>query len=347
MSGRDDQPSIGTSGGLLAGEDVLPQLAGWSARGARCALVTLIGQGGPGPRPLGAQMAVHADGRYVGYLSGGCLETAIVGEAQAAIAEARNRRVRFGGPDGYFDLALPCGSRIEVLIDQGLEPATLAAMQAARAARRPFALSTGLVGGRHLVEVLPAPRDGAALPPSGLVERAAGGPAYPGGPAFRRVHQPVLRLLLVGSSPVVDGLARLAACVGFDLTVLTPQAALAASLADAAIGTRHLARLDRIPDAVRPDPWTASVLAFHEHDSEPALLADLLAAPGFYVGALGSRGVHAHRVEAMRRLGVPAARLDRLRGPIGLVPGAKTQAALALGVLGEIVAEARRLALTD
>ena len=83
----DDQlPALSDDRGLLADEDVLPQLQRWQAEGQRTALVTLVGVEGGAPRQPGAQMAVAEDGRYAGYLSGGCLEQAVALEAQAVIA---------------------------------------------------------------------------------------------------------------------------------------------------------------------------------------------------------------------------------------------------------------------
>lgn len=49
----------------------------------RIALVTLVKIEGPLPRPLGAQMAVSESGDWAGYLSGGCIERAVVAEAMA------------------------------------------------------------------------------------------------------------------------------------------------------------------------------------------------------------------------------------------------------------------------
>ena len=56
-------------------------LAAWTGRGERCALVTLVGVDGNAPRAEGAQMAVSESGELGRYISGGCLEQAIALEA--------------------------------------------------------------------------------------------------------------------------------------------------------------------------------------------------------------------------------------------------------------------------
>ena len=91
-----------------------------------------------------------------------------------------------------------------------------------------------------------------------------------------------------------------------------------------------------------PDPWTAVVLFFHDHDREPPLLAVALQSPAFYVGAQGSLRTHRVRVAALAALGVPEDAIARLRGPIGLIPSARDPRVLAVSVLAEILAMAPR-----
>lgn len=319
--------------GLLAADDVLPMLAAWHAAGARAALVTLLSTDGPGPRAIGAQMAVREDGVYAGYLSGGCLERNIVAEAQAAIAEARNRRVRFGGADGYFDLKLPCGAALDLYVDQSIDAAQTSSLLGAAASRRLAYRNTDLTCGASSITICDDATD------DGAPSRIEGG-------LFIRPHRPPPRLLVLGSSPLVVALARVAHLTGLVLDVATPDDHVAGVLAAQGTLARRLTG-PRLPEGLAPDAWTASVLAFHEHDSEPQLLELLLRYPGFYVGALGSRAVHEQRVATLAAMGLRPAELARLRGSIGAIPGAKTQAALALGIVTEVLAEARRQGFLD
>jgi xanthine/CO dehydrogenase XdhC/CoxF family maturation factor len=96
-----------------------------------------------------------------------------------------------------------------------------------------------------------------------------------------------------------------------------------------------------LPKSFKPDSWTAAVLTFHDHDWEPALLKGLLATPCFYIGAIGSHVVHARRLESLAAMSLADRDLARIRGSIGLVPGAKSCASLAVGVVAEIMAEAK------
>ncbi|SDE77661.1 XdhC family protein [Limimaricola pyoseonensis] len=95
-------------------------------------------------------------------------------------------------------------------------------------------------------------------------------------------------------------------------------------------------RVDRI-DPAAIDRFTAVVLFFHDHDREPDLLSAALESPAFWIGAQGSRRAQARRRAALAAAGFGAVALDRLRGPIGLIPGTRDPRALAVSVLAEIV----------
>src|SRR5690554_2843127 len=92
-------------------ENLLTSFISYREEGQRVALVTLIGNTGSSPRPLGTQMVVSEDGRSVGYLTGGCAEAAIVSEAVAAIGAGYNRQIRPGVCSPYIHNQPPCCAR--------------------------------------------------------------------------------------------------------------------------------------------------------------------------------------------------------------------------------------------
>src|SRR5215469_15071092 len=121
-------------------DDVLPDLAFWTGRGERCALVTLIGVDGNAPRAEGAQMAVSESGQWSGYISGGCLEQAIALEAAEVINAGSPRLLRYGKGSPYFDIRLPCGSGLDVFIQPFTDAALIQDMHGRLERRQPFAL---------------------------------------------------------------------------------------------------------------------------------------------------------------------------------------------------------------
>jgi xanthine dehydrogenase accessory factor len=83
------------------------------------------------------------------------------------------------------------------------------------------------------------------------------------------------------------------------------------------------------------------VLVLHDHAREPDVLEAVLGTGCFYVGALGNHAVHRARLAELEARGVSAADLARIRAPVGAIPGAKSKATLAVGVLTELMAEAK------
>jgi xanthine/CO dehydrogenase XdhC/CoxF family maturation factor len=98
--------------------DVLSEALAWYDAGRRVALATVIATWGSAPRPVGSRLAVDADGRFTGSVSGGCVEAAVVEAAQGVIAERRPRRLAFGVTnERAWEVGLACGGRIEILVE--------------------------------------------------------------------------------------------------------------------------------------------------------------------------------------------------------------------------------------
>jgi xanthine dehydrogenase accessory factor len=287
-------------------------------QGTPGALVTISRIEGGAPKALGTQMAVLADGRYVGHVSGGCVEPAIAAEVVPVIAGGRNRTLRFGTGSPYIDIRFPCGGGVDLLVHAAPRTALLEEAVARLQRRVPFSiLFDPATSSSRLAD---------DLSPTGWSAAA-----------FRRRYLPRTRLLLVGRGPELEVLARVAAASELDLVLGTPDE----SSADALVGLGAPTTLLTTPDQVWDlpiDPWTATVLVFHEHEWENAILSRAAAAEGFYVGALGSVKTHRLRRERLAAKGVPAEQIARIRGPIGVIDRAREPGVLAVSVLAEIAA---------
>lgn len=99
-------------------EDVLQQAAAWRDAGRGVALATVVSTWGSSPRPAGSQLAVDEDGRFVGSVSGGCVEGAVVSAAKDVIASGAPQMLSFGVTNEMaWEVGLACGGRIEVYVE--------------------------------------------------------------------------------------------------------------------------------------------------------------------------------------------------------------------------------------
>jgi len=99
--------------------DVLQQAVAWSQSGMGVALATVVSTWGSAPRPAGSLLAVNDRGEFVGSVSGGCIEGAVVGEAVAAIADGKQRLLEYGVTnDRAWEVGLACGGTIQVYVEK-------------------------------------------------------------------------------------------------------------------------------------------------------------------------------------------------------------------------------------
>lgn len=274
------------------------------------ALAFIIGVDGPSYRPLGAGMALMADGTVLGSLSSGCIDADITRHAAEVAQCGVARDLRYGSGSPFLDLDLPCGGGLDIRVIPRPTPPVLDHLRGALAARQPLHL--------WLAETLD-------LTPQGT-------------PRLSLQVDPDPRFVVFGKGPEAIAFARMTCGAGYQTVLASPDPETLQQVAAFPIERLQLSRSSHPGIAI--DAFTAAVLFFHDHDYEPQILAHLLAGPAFYVGAQGSRRTAARRVENLTALGLSQAQLTRLRGPIGLIPSTRDPRTLAASVLAEILAEA-------
>ncbi len=97
---------------------VLAQAAAWKAAGKGVAIATVVRTWGSSPRPAGSKLAVDDTGAFVGSVSGGCIEAAVITAALDVIAGAPAQRLGFGVIDAAaWEVGLACGGKVEVFVE--------------------------------------------------------------------------------------------------------------------------------------------------------------------------------------------------------------------------------------
>ncbi len=226
-----------------------------------------------------------------------------------------------------------------------MKQAVLDALVTARAERRPVAMVTAIPGGAQWLvqqegsvegltpESVAAIHEAMAADRSGTIES-------PEGNLFVQVHNPPLRMAIVGAVHIAQALAPMAALAGYEVTIIDPRGAFATESRFPGI-----ALSDDWPDdalnAFAPDSRSAIVTLTHDPKLDDPALNVALKSGAFYIGSLGSRKTHAARVERLTESGFDASVIDRIHGPIGLSIGAKSPAEIAVSILAQVI-EARR-----
>lgn len=99
-------------------EDLLAEALRWRDEGHSVALATVVSTWGSSPRPVGSQLIVDDQLRLQGSVSGGCIEGAVVHEAQAIMAGAPGKLLEFGVSDEQaWEVGLACGGTIRVFVE--------------------------------------------------------------------------------------------------------------------------------------------------------------------------------------------------------------------------------------
>ncbi len=320
--------------------DRIPEIAlDWHRKGRGAALATVVETWGSAPRQAGSQLAISGAGEIMGSVSGGCVEGAVVVEAQEALTDGKPRVLTFGVTDETaFSVGLACGGTIRVLVEPigtagGLPVEMLETLVERRAKRQPVAY--GILPEawtRRIIE-----RDDPAV--QGRFRADRSGLEDDG--EFVAIFNPPLRMMVVGAVHIAQALVPMARLAGYDPVLIDPREAFGSSERFPGETIVH-DWPDEALQAQGLDARTAVVTLTHDSKlDDPAIIA-ALASNVFYLGCLGSTRTHAKRLDRLREAGVNKAALARIHAPVGLDIGARTPAEIAVSVLAQVTQALRK-----
>ncbi|HZT91289.1 MAG TPA: XdhC family protein [Gaiellaceae bacterium] len=286
---------------------VLAKAEEWRVEGESVAVATVVATRRSAPRPLGSKLAVAADGRLYGSVSGGCVEADVAERARSVLAGGPPFVASYGiADDEAWSVGLPCGGEIDVFVERYAGPPAIE-----RGIRYVVVAGDGL-GERW---------DDDEVTWTGLREEARR-------TVFGEVVLPPLRLVAVGAGDIAEALCGLAKPLGWRTVVVDPRAGLATR--------ERVPSADELvvawPDEVDVDADTALVSLVHEERLDVPALRRGVEGGAFYVGALGSKRAQAKRRELLGELA------DAVHGPVGLDLGGETPAEIALEIVAQVLA---------
>ncbi len=300
--------------------DVLENLLAWQRAGRRAWLVTVAQTFGASPRPPGSLLAMRDDGILVGSVSGGCIEEDLVAR-RGTFTGRVPRFISYGvTSDEARRFGLPCGGKLEVIVEAELPVADLQALLAH--------IAGGRIVGRQ-VDLATGAWRFAGAQPTDECERTA--------ERFTSIHGPRWRMLIIGASEIAHYLAEIATTVDYRVFVCDPReeyrqawrvpgATLVEGMPDDAVA------------AFRPDGHTVILTVSHDPKLDDMALLEALKSDAFYVGAVGSKQTSAERRKRLALFDLSAAQVARLRGPVGLPIGSRTPPEIAVAILADLIA---------
>jgi xanthine dehydrogenase accessory factor len=335
----------------------------WLREGRRVVSAALVDRIGSAPLDPGAQMLIDDRGNIEGSVTGGCVEAALVEEAQRILAGGEAKVVTYGVSDEEaLGVGLMCGGTVRVFVHEYGEDSldSLEAVAAARAADQPVARGTLLDGSRAGASIsILEDRVVGSLGVTELLDRSvvrdARGQLDEGVSRIRRygaggevmgsevavyiqAFATPPRMLIFGAIDFSSEVASVASDIGYQVTICDAREPFARS----SRFSRNAEVVIDWPDRYlqRQELGPCDVVLVFTHDpkfDEPALTAALATDAG-YVGALGSRRTQERRAERLRDAGLDERSIARIHAPCGLDVGARTPSETAISILAEVIA---------
>lgn len=317
---------------------------------APAVVATIVAVEGSAYRREGTRLLIEPDGALTGVLSGGCVERELLAPARETLAAGRPRSLRFdlsADEEAIWGFGLGCSGTLTLLLEplasagEPLERALAAAIEDRRAVRLTTRVGTatatdplavGPVDRR--IELLDSGR--ASTTTSTLTAESESANEI----VLVETWMPPVRLVVVGAERDVVPLARLAAELGWDTTVVDSRPTAAAEARVATLARYLGCAPRRLLESLSLDSRTAVVVATHRYLDDLAFLGELAAAEVGYLGLLGP----ARRRErlladlASQRGSTTHAPAISVRGPAGLDLGGRTPEEVALAIVAEIQA---------
>ena len=152
---------------------------------------------------------------------------------------------------------------------------------------------------------------------------------------FVAVHNPPLRLVIVGAVHIAQALVGMARSCGYDPLMIDPREAFGSEARFAGEVISH-DWPDEAMAAIGIDARTAVVTLTHDPKLDDPAIQTALRSDCFYLGCLGSTRTHAKRVARLEEAGFTASEIAKIHAPVGLTIGAKSPAEIALSIMAEI-----------
>lgn len=332
----------------------------------KVALATVVRVRGSAYRSPGARMLIMDDGRWVGSISGGCLEGDALRKARAVMHNKTPLFVTYDTTEAsnqYLGIGLGCNGIIDVLIEpvddvyvsnplplfETIQQQTTSVVLATV-----FNCSDVEVMGKkillnhkgqslhphadtHFAEVVTS--DLQAL----FITKKSQTKSYfihgKEAEVYLELIQPTLSLLIFGGGFDARPVSQLASSLGWTVTVTDECVAHIAPIFFPNADTLSLCKREFIDREINITPHTACVLMSHNYEYDRDVLKKILSTPTPYIGILGPRKRFEKMLDDFALEGIKLSEhdLQRIHSPIGLDIGAEIPEEIALAIISEVL----------
>lgn len=328
----------------------------------RAALATVIKVHGSSYRSPGARMLITDDGRWVGSISGGCLEGDALRKARWVMTENQALTVTYDTREESnqnLGIGLGCNGVIDVLIEPVVpgspsNPITL--FEGFLDTQHVMALATVFNPSQHAGRKLLIDPNGRIL--SGNVEEfpvelpaelqqlcqthKSGTRQYATKEGevhiFLELIQPVVKVILFGAGFDARPVSQLARSLGWQVEVTDECVAHIAPVFFPEANKLSLCQREFIDRDFQVTPFTACVLMSHNYEYDRDVLRKLIHKDTPYIGILGPRKRFDKMLEEFRQDGIHVTHeeIKKVHSPIGLDIGAEAPDEIAVSIIAEI-----------
>lgn len=306
-------------------------------RGERVVLCTILASSGSSPRGAGTRMAVFESGKTVGTVGGGRVELLAAQDA-LDVLKSGNPHIRAFclAPEQVASIGMICGGNVTVYY-QLLTQAELPKLYQMREALQTDADSWLYLqikdGTVEKFEIIDA--ENAKKQPEFFARRAI----------YRDGEQTVYaeplvragRVYVFGGGHVGQALVPVLANVGFRVTLFDNRRELADREHFPSADEVIFGDYNRIFDQVALTENDYVVIMTPGHQSDYALLEQVLRVKTKYVGCIGSHHKIARTQQLLREAGISEEAIASVHAPIGLPIGAETPAEIAVSIAAEMI----------
>ncbi len=329
-------------------DDLLTQAAEWLDAGDPVALATIVRVFGSSSQPLGARMIITTRNRFVGSVSGGCVETDVYETAQDVLHSGHALMLHYKHVDDpLIEIGLNCEGKIDVLVER-LDHDLLDALMQPPDRYVNVTLCSPASPTAPNESHLQVPANGSAGIAAHILRDARVAMqddkplsvTYAGGQVA--LYEPRMlppTLLIFGAEQIAVPLVRLAKVLGFRTVVTDARPAFATPERHPDADQVLAAWPEQVVEQIGVDNRTYVISLNHEPRFEDALLRALAHSPRVrYVGAIGKPVRVQEREERAAQAGFDLSQLPEIHTPIGLDIGGKSPEEIALSILAEIIA---------